>query len=83
MAELEIDVGELYENTDQAKLSDYEKYKKRCLDKVTGSSEVVLTGAGPIWLYLKLAHTLHGKVKSLYYSSPVTGRVEIFNHNPF
>lgn len=44
---------------------------------------VLLTGPGPIWLYLRLAHALHGKVKKLSYSSPVTGEVVIFDHDPF
>ena len=45
--------------------------------------EVVLTGAGPVWLYLKIAHALHGKAKKLVYRSPVTGDVVIFDHDPF
>jgi hypothetical protein len=44
---------------------------------------VVLTGAGPVWLYLKIAHVLHGKAKRLIYRSPVTGDVIIFDHDPF
>ena len=44
---------------------------------------VVLTGAGPVWLYLKIAHSLHGKALKLYYRSPITGDVMIFDHSPF
>ncbi|MGH8007324.1 MAG: CRISPR-associated protein Csx3, partial [Candidatus Binatia bacterium] len=45
--------------------------------------DVVLTGAGPVWLYLKIAHALHGKAKKLIYRSPVTDDVVIFDHDPF
>jgi CRISPR-associated protein (Cas_csx3) len=44
---------------------------------------VVLTGQGPIWLYLKVAHALHGKAIKLTYASPVTGEVVIFDHDSF
>lgn len=40
-------------------------------------------GPGPVWLYLAVAHALHGKARRLYYSSPVTGEVLIFGHNPY
>jgi hypothetical protein len=46
-------------------------------------NEVILTGAGPVWLYLKIAHALHGKAKKLVYRSPVTGDIVIFDHDPF
>lgn len=45
-------------------------------------SDVTLTGKAPIWLHLRIAHALHGTVRRLTYDSPVTGPVEIFNHNP-
>jgi hypothetical protein len=45
--------------------------------------EVILTGAAPVWLYLKISHALHGKARKLIYSSPVTGEVVIFDHDPF
>lgn len=41
--------------------------------KAGSGNEVVLTGAAPVWLYLKIAHALHGKAKKLIYRSPVTG----------
>ena len=44
---------------------------------------VLLTGQAPIWLYLKIAHALHGKARRLIYRSPVTGDVVIFDHDPF
>ena len=45
-------------------------------------ADATLTGAAPVWLYLKIAHALHGRAKALYYESPVAGKVEIFNHDP-
>jgi hypothetical protein len=76
-----IDIRALY--TDTAKLSDMEQYKHACLEQAGDGKEVVLTGQGPVWLYLILAHPLHGKAKRLYYRSPVTGDVLVFNHDPF
>jgi hypothetical protein len=31
---------------------------------------------------LRLAHALHGRVRSLSYTSPVSGEVTIFDHTP-
>jgi CRISPR-associated Csx3 family protein len=44
--------------------------------------EVVLTGRAPVWLYLALAHHFHGVVRKLWYDSPLTGRVLIWDHSP-
>ena len=46
-------------------------------------NEVILTGQALIWLYLKVAHALHGRAKKLIYNSPVTGEIVIFDHDPF
>lgn len=46
-------------------------------------NEVILTGAAPVWLYLKIAHALHGKANKLIYRSPVTGDIVIFDHSPY
>jgi hypothetical protein len=75
-----IDIRALY--TDTAKLADLEHYKQTCLAQAGEGNEVVLTGQGPVWLYLVLAHALHGKARKLYYRSPVTGDVLVFNHDP-
>ena len=83
MDNITIDISSLYSDTGQAKLSCLEAYKKKCIEIAGTGNNVVLTGAGPVWLYLRLAHLLHGKVRSLSYDSPVTSVVEIFNHNPF
>jgi hypothetical protein len=31
-------------------------------------------GRAPVWLYLRIAHVLHGKVKTLLYDSPIYRR---------
>ncbi len=66
-----------------AKLSDLSIYIKKALDLAGGGNEVILTGRAPVWLYLAVAHALHGKASKLIYRSPVTGDVVIFDHNPF
>jgi len=79
---IEIDISTLYQDTETAKLSMIEDYIQKAKDMAGEGNEVVLTGAGPIWLYLKVAHALHGKVRKLIYRSPVTGDVVIFDHSP-
>ena len=76
-----LDLSTLYEDT--AKLSELDEYVRRVLEVAGEGKEVVLTGQAPVWLYLKVAHALHGKAKKLVYRSPVTGDVVIFDHNPF
>lgn len=76
-----IDVKQLYGET--AKLDKLPEYISEALKLAGNGQDVVLTGQGPVWLYLAVAHALHGKVKSLTYDSPVTGKVVIFDHNPF
>lgn len=76
-----IDLNSLYANT--AKLSLLPEYVEKAVDLAGQGNEVILTGAGPVWLYLKIAHALHGKAKKLVYRSPVTGDVVIFDHDPF
>lgn len=67
-----------------AKIEDLEHYIQRAKELVGEGNDVVLTGeATPIWLYLAVAHALHGKAKKLIYRSPVTGDVVIFDHDPF
>ena len=68
--------------TDTAKLSELESYIQKAKDLAGEGNEIVLTGAGPVWLYLKIAHALHGKARKLTYRSPVTGDVIIFDHSP-
>ena len=76
-----IDIKEIYGET--AKLALLPEYEAAAVTLAGNGNEVTLTGAGPVWLYLRLAHCLHGKVRKLCYDSPVTGEVVIFDHSPF
>lgn len=69
--------------TDNAKLIDISDYIGRAIVDAGEGNEIVLTGRAPVWLYLAVAHALHGKAKKLIYRSPVTGDVVIFDHDPF
>lgn len=75
-----INLRELYQET--AKLDQLPNYICIALSQIEGGEEIVITGEAPIWLYLSIAHALHGKAKKLFYSSPVTGEVLIFDHSP-
>ncbi len=75
-----IDISTLYDET--AKLAQLDEYVLQA-KALAGEGKVVkLTGAAPVWLYLKIAHALHGKAIKLYYDSPASGEVLIFNHDP-
>jgi hypothetical protein len=76
-----MDLKHLYGET--AKLEELPRYIQKAKELAGEGNEVVLTGAAPVWLYLKIAHALHGRVKKLIYESPVTGQVVIFDHDPF
>lgn len=82
MEEVLIDVRELYEG-EQAKIRDLDRYIEKALKLAGNGNVLILTGQGPIWLYLKVAHALHGKASKLIYRSPVTGDITIFDHSPF
>jgi len=77
---IKMDISDFYSDT--ARLSDLDTYVKKAKELAGEGNEIVLTGAGPVWLYLKIAHALHGKAKKLIYRSPVTGDVVIFDHSP-
>ena len=77
-----LDISTLYAATGTAKLADLPAYESRVKELVPSGADVTLTGPGPVWLYLRLAHALHGRARILSYDSPVTGPVEIFNHDP-
>jgi hypothetical protein len=81
MKKITLDLESLYKDT--AKLNEVEGYVEKALALAGSGNEVVLTGRAPVWLYLKIAHALHGKAIKLLYDSPVTGEVLIFDHNPF
>ena len=77
-----LDLSTLYAATGTAKLADLPAYEARVQDLIPPGVDVTLSGNGPVWLYLRLAHALHGRARKLFYDSPVTGLVEIFNHDP-
>lgn len=77
-----LDLATLYATTGTAKLADLPAYEARVKERVPPGADVTLTGNAPVWLYLRLAHALHGRACKLFYDSPVTGPVEIFNHDP-
>ena len=66
----------------RAKFSELSSYRQKAIDLADNDKEVILTGAAPVWLYLDIAHALHGKVKSLIYRSPVTGDAVIGDYAP-
>jgi len=74
-----IDVKQIY--GDQAKLDQLPEYVDQAKAQAGLGKDIVLTGPGPVWLYLAVAHALHGVARSLSYDSPVTGRVLIFDHS--
>lgn len=75
-----IDLEPLIEG--RAHLQELDRYVQQAVALAGEGNEVVLTGQAPIWLYLKIAHALHGKARRLVYRSPVSGEVEIFDHSP-
>ena len=77
---INIDLGTLYSDT--ARLIELDSYLQKAKTLAGEGNDIVLTGAGPVWLYLKIAHALHGKARKLIYRSPVTGDVIIFDHSP-
>ncbi|MCF7786755.1 MAG: CRISPR-associated protein Csx3 [Prosthecobacter sp.] len=77
-----LDLSTLYAATGTAKLADLPAYELEVKTVVPRGADVTLTGPGPIWLYLRIAHALHGIARILTYDSPVTGPVVVFDHNP-
>jgi CRISPR-associated Csx3 family protein len=80
VAEIIIDLSTFYNSN--ARLSEIDAYISKAQALAGEGNEVILTGQGPVWLYLKIAHALHGKARKLTYRSPVTGDVVIFDHSP-
>ena len=76
-----VDLNKIYSQS--AKLSFLPEYIDVALNTAGTGKEVIITGQAPIWLYLSIAHALHGKAKKLIYRSPVAGDVVIFDHDPF
>ncbi len=78
--EVTIVLSTLYANT--AKTSDIDSYIQKAQALAGEGNDIILTGQAPVWLYLKIAHALHGKARKLIYRSPVTGDIVIFDHSP-
>ncbi|MEK6591110.1 MAG: CRISPR-associated protein Csx3 [Nitrospinota bacterium] len=77
---IHVDLSNFY--TDTAKLSELDTYIQKAKELAGEGNNIILTGAAPVWLYLAVAHALHGKARKLIYRSPVTGDVVIFDHSP-
>ncbi len=73
-----IDLKGLYGEV--AKLDELDAYVQQAVELAGEGNDVLLTGQAPVWLYLAVAHALHGRARRLVYSSPVTGEVVIFDH---
>lgn len=43
-------------------------------------TDVILTGAGPVWGYLTIAHALHGRVRKLVYAAPNAPAITVYTH---
>lgn len=41
---------------------------------------VTMTGPGPVWGYLTIAHALHGRVARLVYAAPNAPEITVFSH---
>lgn len=79
---IEVNLSKLYTQT--AKLSHLDQYKQKAVELAGEGREIVLTGAAPVWLYLAIAHELHGKARKLYYRSPaLEDDLLIFDHDPY
>lgn len=81
---IEIDLRQFFKS--RAKLAGLDSYIQKAEIMAGEGNDVILTGKAPIWLYLKVAHALHGKVTKLIYINPTTkakGGVVIFDHNPY
>ena len=76
----EIDLSELFD--ENAKISELRGYISKILEQAGEGNEIIITGAAPVWLYLKAVHAIHGKARKLIYRSPVTGDITIFDHSP-
>ncbi len=77
-----VDIEKLYAGDGTARLSRLEHYKAEARRLAGEGNDVILSGPGPIWLYLSIAHALHGVARRLTYRSPVAGDIVIFDHSP-
>jgi hypothetical protein len=73
-----LDLSQLF--SERAVLAELPAMRARALAQVPAGADVIITGAAPIWLYLPIAHALHGVAARLRYQSPVAGLVLVFDH---
>lgn len=77
---VEINLEDFY--NERAELKYLDTYIQKARDIAGEGNEVVLTGAAPIWMYLKIAHALHGKARRLIYSPAALNEdIIIFDHS--
>lgn len=83
MPPIVIDLRTLYGET--AKLAELPEYEARALALAGSGGDLVLTGQAPIWLYLRIAHRLHGHARRLAYRAPVLteGDLIVFDHDAY
>jgi hypothetical protein len=74
-----IDLRSLYGDT--ASLDELPLYLDKAREQAGEGNEVIITGQAPVWLYLAVAHALHGRARRLVYVSPVAGEVTVFDHS--
>lgn len=77
-----LDLSSLYAADSTARLAKLDDYVAAALACVPPGSDTTITGPAPVWLYLRIAHALHGRCRKLIYNSPVSGDVLIFDHTP-
>lgn len=63
------------------------KASEACVQRAVGEWQpgdervmVTLTGAGPVWGYLTIAHALHGRCAALQYAAPNSDPIVVFRH---
>jgi hypothetical protein len=77
-----LDLSQLFVTT--AKLDALGDYQVRAQELAGEGNDIILTGAAPVWLYLAIAHALHGKARKLYYRAPALEEdLLIFDHDPY
>jgi hypothetical protein len=75
-----IDLERLYLPDGTALLENLARYEERALALAGRGRDVTLTGRAPIWLYLRIAHALHGVARQLMYHSGQDEIVLVFDH---
>lgn len=76
-----VDLSTFFDST--AKLAALPEYVTRAKALAGEGQDVILTGQAPVWLYLVVAHALHAVARRLIYTSPNSGDVVVFDHDPF